>query len=456
MASITEISPTDRRIQFTDVDGKRKTIYFGKIPKKALESILVHVEALVIAKITSQPVRRETAVWLEDLSAKIKGKLVKAELIHGEKEQANFTLRGFLEGYFKRPDVLESTKRNWGNARLSLFKFFDPERLLRSFTPADAKDFEQWLTTPASRSVRYDGAEKDTPISLNTRRKRCQVVRQFFADAVERGYIPSNPFQKLKGSMTSNPLRQRFVTREETTRLLEVCADSQWRLLVALARYGALRCPSETHALTWGHIDWEKKRIRVPSPKTANVGKPFREIPIFKELAPYLEAAYKDCPEGETRCIWGIGDTNPGTQIRRLVERAGLTRWPKILHQLRASRATELAREFPKHVATAWCGHTEEVAQKHYWIVTDEDFETASQGEKNNAESNATPPEKPMQKATLQIPATVGEVQKEETQVLEGETITREVAEVCEHSDEDKAGRYWIRTSDFHRVRMAL
>ncbi len=344
MASITEISPTDRRIQFTDPNGKRKTIYFGKIPKKNLESILAHVEALNTAKISSQPVRRETAVWLEELSPKIKEKLAKAGLIENEAPQARLTLNDFLEVYFKRPDVKESTKRAWGNARLSLFGFFKPDRLLSSITPADAKDFERWLTTPAGRTARYDGAEKGEPLALNTRRKRCRVIRQFFADAVERGYIDVNPFAKVKGTLVKNPERQKFITREETARLLEVCPNSQWRLLVALARFGALRCPSETHSLTWGHIDWEKKRIRVPSPKTADTGRPFREIPLFPELAPFLETAFDECPEGESRCLWLMGHTNPGTHRRRLVLKSCLTLRPKTLHQLRASRATELAR----------------------------------------------------------------------------------------------------------------
>lgn len=446
MASITEISPTDRRIQFTDVDGKRKTIYFGKTARKALESILVHVEALLNAKLSSQPVRRETAVWLEELNPKIKGKLAKAELIQNEEPQANLTLRDFLEEYFQRPDVKASTKRTWGNTRLSLLKFFKPDRLLRSITPADAIDFERWLTTPASRTVRYDGVGTDKPLALNTRRKRCKVSRQFFAEAVERGYIPSNPFRKINGASTKNPERQKFVTREQTARLLEVCSNSQWRLLVALARYGALRCPSETHALTWGDIDWENERIRVPSPKTADIGRPFRLIPMFPELTPYLEAAFDECPEGETRCLWGIGDTNPGTHLRRLVVKAGLVRWPKILHQLRASRATELATEHPAHVATAWCGHSQEVAEKHYWTVTDADFKKALGKGEDNAKSNATPPENATQKATMQPSATSGHLPIDDLQPILEEGDRRKIAEICEHSNECKAGPAGIRT----------
>jgi hypothetical protein len=37
-----------------------------------------------------------------------------------------------------------------------------------------------------------------------------------------------------------------------------------------------------------------------------------------------------------------------------------------------------IAAEFPSHVAAEWLGHSQMVAQKHYWQVTDADFEKAA------------------------------------------------------------------------------
>ena len=51
----------------------------------------------------------------------------------------------------------------------------------------------------------------------------------------------------------------------------------------------------------------------------------------------------------------------------------------KLWKNLRASRATELAGVFPGHVASAFLGHSEWAAQKHYWQVTDEDFKKQAQ-----------------------------------------------------------------------------
>ncbi|MEX2188557.1 MAG: hypothetical protein WD875_17245, partial [Pirellulales bacterium] len=37
-------------------------------------------------------------------------------------------------------------------------------------------------------------------------------------------------------------------------------------------------------------------------------------------------------------------------------------------------------REYPAHVAAAWLGHSTLVAHKHYWQVTEADYERAAQG----------------------------------------------------------------------------
>ncbi len=70
--------------------------------------------------------------------------------------------------------------------------------------------------------------------------------------------------------------------------------------------------------------------------------------------------------------------TNVATHAQRLIRKAGVAKWPKIFHNLRASRETELMREHPAHVVLTWIGHTAAVAQSHYLQVTEADFEKAS------------------------------------------------------------------------------
>lgn len=73
--------------------------------------------------------------------------------------------------------------------------------------------------------------------------------------------------------------------------------------------------------------------------------------------------------------------------LERLFKRAGLQPWPQLFHAMRASRETELAKQFPIHAVTAWRGNTPRIALKHYLQVTDADFERAAEtSDKGGAE----------------------------------------------------------------------
>lgn len=65
--------------------------------------------------------------------------------------------------------------------------------------------------------------------------------------------------------------------------------------------------------------------------------------------------------------------------LHKIIRRAGFEPWPRAWNNLRASRATELAEDFPGHVAAAWLGHTEEIADAHYRQVLPSHFDKATQ-----------------------------------------------------------------------------
>ncbi len=56
-----------------------------------------------------------------------------------------------------------------------------------------------------------------------------------------------------------------------------------------------------------------------------------------------------------------------------------VTVWPRLWHNLRASRQTELEQQFPTHGVYSWLGNSERVAARHYWQVRDSDFERATE-----------------------------------------------------------------------------
>ncbi|NBP81103.1 site-specific integrase [bacterium] len=157
--------------------------------------------------------------------------------------------------------------------------------------------------------------------------------------------------------------------------VLAACPDNEWRLIFALSRFGGLRCPSETLELKWRDIDWEGGRIVIRESKTK-----MRTIPLFPEVRTYLELAFDAAPEGAEYVIqrYRGANCNLRTQLLRILTRVGLSAWPRLFHNLRASRETELVREYPIHVVCAWIGNSERVARRHYLQVTDADFEKAT------------------------------------------------------------------------------
>jgi hypothetical protein len=97
-------------------------------------------------------------------------------------------------------------------------------------------------------------------------------------------------------------------------------------------------------------------------------------------LRPYLDAAFEAALEGAVHVIARYRDTNCNlrTQLLRIIKRAGVKPWPKLFHNLRASRETDLAAEYPLHVVCDWIGNTERIAKKHYLQTTEDYFERAA------------------------------------------------------------------------------
>jgi hypothetical protein len=162
-------------------------------------------------------------------------------------------------------------------------------------------------------------------------------------------------------------------------------------VIIALARYGGLRTPSETLSLKWSHVDWENNRMHIPEPKVEHHdGRGVRQCPLFPELRSILEeawdlygdsseyvvdaAAYRAAAMKES----GWQNANLRTQLLKLLEKAGVDPWPRLFHSMRASRQTELEREFPTYVVCAWLGNSEKIAKESYLLVTEDHFATAT------------------------------------------------------------------------------
>ena len=73
-------------------------------------------------------------------------------------------------------------------------------------------------------------------------------------------------------------------------------------------------------------------------------------VPLFPELRPILEEAFDLAPEGAVYVVERYREASMGpkgwrncnlrTQFERIINRAGVEPWPRLFHNLRASRET--------------------------------------------------------------------------------------------------------------------
>ena len=368
MASVVSDPGGRKRILFVDGDENRKAIRLGKMDRKSANAIARHVEALLTEKIGVQPVPRGTAVWLAEISPVLKGKLAAVGLVEAHKRAA---LGEFLDGFIanRKATAATNTITNLEQAKRRLIEHFGTDRDMNTITPADAEGWAAAL------------AEKYAPATAGRTIKR---ARQFFKAALRNKLVAENVFTDLKANGQANKDRQFHVDREVIFRVIDAAPDADWRLLIALSRFGGLRCPSEHLALRCQDVDWERNRFRVDSPKTGE-----RWVPIFPELRPYLEGCFELAEEGAVHVITRYRDSNANlrTTFTKIIRRAGEKPWPKLFHNLRASRETELAADYPIHVVCQWIGNTAAIAAKHYLTVREEDYERAA--EQSGAESGA-------------------------------------------------------------------
>lgn len=368
MASLNTDKNGNRRLQFRAPSGKRATLYLGRLPLRQAETVKSYVERLIIAAVSGDNVDRDTVAWLNRITDELHGKLAAVGLVES---RGVATVGTMTAGFLSANDHAKpSTRVVWGHTARNLRKCFGKDRQLRTIGPADAEAFRQFLIAENLA---------DTTIT-----KRIQFGRQMFGYAVQRGWIDTNPLKHVKHRGGDPRKRQHYVTEEETLRLIDAAPNWVWRTIIALARFGGLRTPSETLSLRLADLDWDRGAMTVTSPKTG-----LRVVPMFARLRPYLEEAWDMAEEGQTHVIpetlylpaangpRGWNGCNLRTTFQKIVKRAGLKQWPRLFHNLRASCESDLAREYPIATVCKWIGNTVAIAARHYVQVTDADFDRA-------------------------------------------------------------------------------
>ncbi len=364
MASISTDSRGNRIIQFVAGDHKRRSIRLGKIDMRTTREVAAKIDALNIARITSTKIDRDLAEWLSKTTDWLYGKLEATGLVDSrDAAKPAPTLGAFVADFLaKREGAADGTLLSISTAANRLIEHFGADAPLDCITPGMADDWFLWMTT----TKKYSTA---------TISRTVKHAKRIFRSAVRLEIINDNPFADLRAKKQTNDARKFFVSQATAYAVLNALPDAEWRLVFALSRFGGLRCPSEHLRLTWQDIDWERDRFRVNSTKTGE-----RWVPIFTELRPYLASAFEHAADGAVNVVTRrrASAQRWGTLLERILAKAGIERWPKIFHNLRASRQTELTTRFSIGTVCRWLGNSIEVADAHYLTALDAEFDAAA------------------------------------------------------------------------------
>ena len=363
------------RLQFRDIEKRNRSIWLGDVRESVAQETKEHVEHLLDRVKKKRPPELPTADWLGEIGEELREKLARCGLAESREKRVarTLTLSAWIDEYIQeREDVKKATRDTYLKAKANLVDYFGQLRLIREITSTDAKKWRVWLKTEGNRR----DANRKT-MAEETVRRRTGTVKQFFREAVERGYITTNPFENLASTTQGNAKLQFFVESHVVEACMDHCPCVDWRTILALARYGGLRCPSELVSLRWSDVDLPGGKMIVNATKTEHhASGGVRACPIFPELRPYLEAAWDAAPEGAEFVINRYRDSSQNLRqtLLRILKHAGVTPWPRLFQNMRASRETELMARFPAKDVSSWLGNSVPVAMRHYAMATEASF----------------------------------------------------------------------------------
>ena len=343
--------------------GKRQKVWIGKCTKTQAARIGVHFEALKIAAQSGAELPRATQDWLSQIGPKLRQQIAKAGLLGIS--DAPCQLSEFCDYYFEtRSDWAKSTRQRWQNTKKHLCAHFDEHRHVASVTEADAESFARWARSHF-KSQSHSG-------------KIIADCRQIFAVAKKFRLIHANPFHDgIKASQPVDESRNAYVSEEDVDKLI-ASATTEFAAVIASARYGGVRIPSEVLSMRWTDIDWSEKRIVIHDKKR----KRDKVLPLFPKWDAALSKLWQESPEGQEHVFsWCRASANKTYRValEELIQRNKLVQWPKLWVTMRASRETDLKAMFPgaHHVVHDWIGNSRKVSEKHYDRITLDHFKKA-------------------------------------------------------------------------------
>jgi len=344
---------------------KRRTIHLGsrRFSRKTAERLKEIVERLLYYRRNGTAVPdKSTELWLQNAHEEIRAKLAKAGLLVIEEQK---TCQQLWDTFMKhKTDLKPSSITGYRNCRLLFFEVFLPTDHIEQIT---SDRLLQWKATLLT---------KFAPASVTL---YLTLVKSVMNWAVSHEWLPKSPMKGITSGNFVNRNNDRTITMEEFAKLLDSCPNQEWRTIIALARIGGLRCPSELQQLRWSDVHWDQNRFLVRSPKTErHAGRGERTVPLFPELLAELKKQFLIDSEFVIQSFQGT-KWNLTSPFQKISRRAGLGTIVRPFDNMRMSRSNEVFRLFGSQKENAWIGHTERVMSDHYFKLMDDDFTEAAQ-----------------------------------------------------------------------------
>ena len=354
-------------------NGTRKSISLPgkKFGQKTVDEVCRFIDKLVYYK--RNPIEvpdQKTQDWLKSVDSVILTKLAKVGLILiPESHTVGELWSEFLKA---KKNIKESTRECYDNSERRFFAFFDRKTDLNELSSEHFEDWKIYLQTE------YESPVNGLPLVEATVAGTVSRAKAVFNWAKSKKWIVKSPLDGVKRGDFVNKNNEQFVPMDDYYRLLDACPCQDWRCIIALARIGGLRAPSEVLRLKWTDINWERNRFYVMSSKTKPKDKKVRLVPLWSLLREELERLYFTQPKGTEFVITRYRDperTNLGTQFARIVKMAGLDEIVRPFDNMRMSRSNEVYASDGPICESDWIGHSIKTAKKHYLRVQETDFE---------------------------------------------------------------------------------
>lgn len=313
-------------------------------------------------------VRRFANLGNADVTTKKQARDKLADLIRNNRRPtaASITVEQWCRVYIERLDLSTATVNQYEIALRNMLDSWGRTKRLRAVTAGDI-------------AVLISDIRK-TDVGDYTIRNRCVSAKAMFDQATrepsrDRPYLPFNPFDDVDIPSPKGASSFVYVSPTQTAKIIEACPDANWQALVALTRLCALRL-EEALNVEVSHIHWNLHALAVKvrddrEGKGEGTKQRFRMVPL-SPLAYRLVLARFEELGADDRTLIDRGPLTNGTRmkpqdhLRAILKDAGVVGIVKPFHDLRKSQAQDWSVLHGCEHSARWCGHSIEVAIRHY------------------------------------------------------------------------------------------